>query len=206
MDSTWKKILGICAIVGTLAMALGYAILLQRSGQGPDSGWFFSHALLLIGVTLILPAIIGIRVLLNNIAGITADIGMTLGFIGGLALVGQFAIDLAVGQLAADQSEMITLFRSLSASLIITLPFQSLGPIVFYSGLLVLTSLLWKHHIISWWAGLIACLGIVGVGSGALTGIGIITFLGFMGMFIGFIPIGWKLLGASKEDVGNSAN
>ena len=178
---------------------MGYTILIARSGQGPDSGWFLSHVFLLIGVGLLLSTSIGIRVYLNEFAGTAADIGMTLAFIGGLTLVGQFAIDLAVGQLAVNQSEMVKLFENLSASPIITLPFQSAGPIAFYSGLLVLTSLLWKNRVISWWAGLIAGLGIIGVGGGAITGIAIITLLGFLAMFIGFIPIGWKLFTLSKE-------
>ena len=199
MNSTWTKILGSLAIAGPLALVIGYAILMARSGRGPDSGWFLSHAFLLIGVGLILPASIGIRIYLNKVTERAADIGMILAFIGGLTLVGQFAIDLAVGQLAANQSEMRESFKSLSVSPIIALPFQSVGPIVFYGGLLVLTSLLWKNRIVSWWAGLTACLGIISVGGGAITGIAIITFLGFLGMFIGFTPIGWKLFNLSNE-------
>lgn len=199
MKSTWSKTLGGFAIAGPLALVIGYAILLARSGQGPDSGWFLSHVFLLIGVGLMLPTIIGIKVLLNKTAGVVADVGMTLAFIGGLTLVGQFAIDLAVGQLSVTQSEMIDLFKMLSASPIISLPFQSVGPIVFYIGLLVLTSLLWNQHIISWQAGVIASLGAIGVGCGAITGIALITLLGFLGIFIGFISIGRKLFSLSNE-------
>lgn len=90
-------------MAGPLAMILGYAILMARSGQGPDVGWFLSHVFLLIGVSLMMPTIIGIKVLLKNTAGNTADVGMTLAFFGGLALIGQFVIDLAVGQLAATR-------------------------------------------------------------------------------------------------------
>jgi hypothetical protein len=193
------KILGSFAIAGPSAMAIGYAILMVRSGQGPDSGWFISHAFLLAGVGLLLPTIIGIRFLLNKNKGAIADIGMTLAFIGGFTLIGQFAIDLAVGLLAVDQSEMIDLFKSISASPIITLPFQSVGPIMFYSGLLVSTSLLWTNRVISWWAGLIAVLGIISIGCGAITGIALLTFLGFLGMFIGFIPVGWEFFALSSE-------
>jgi hypothetical protein len=199
MSANWMKILGSFAIAGPSAMAIGYAILMVRSGQGPDSGWFISHAFLLAGVGLLLPTIIGIRFLLNKNKGAIADIGMTLAFIGGFTLIGQFAIDLAVGLLAVDQSEMIDLFKSISASPIITLPFQSVGPIMFYSGLLVSTSLLWTNRVISWWAGLIAVLGIISIGCGAITGIALLTFLGFLGMFIGFIPVGWEFFALSSE-------
>ena len=193
------KFLGSFALAGPLAMAIGYAIIMLRSGHGPDAGWFLSHAFLLAGVGLLLPTIIGIRFLLNKNEDAKADIGMILAFIGGLTLVGQFAIDLAVGLLAVDQSEMIDLFKSLSASPIIALPFQSVGPIVFYGGLLVSISLLWATRVISWWAGLVATLGIIGIGSGAITGIALLTFLGFSGMLIGFLPIGWKFFALSSE-------
>lgn len=190
MSSTWSKNLGVFAITGPLAMAIGYAILMVRSGQGPDAGWFFSHVFLLIGIGLMIPTIIAIKVLLNKTAGIASDIGIILAFFGGLTLVGQFAIDLAVGQLSVTQSEMIDLFKRLSASPIISIPFQSVGPIMFYIGLLVLTSLLWKNRVISWQAGTVAGLGVIGMGGGAVTGTALFTLIGFIGIFIGFIAIG----------------
>jgi hypothetical protein len=124
---------------------------------------------------------------------------MVLAFIGGLTLIGQFTIDLVVGQLAEDQSQMIDLFKSLSTSPLIALPFQSVGPILFYSGLLVLISLLWKNTMVPWWAGSLASFGIVGVGSGAVTGVALITFFGLLCMLIGFVPIGRKLFTLSVE-------
>ena len=181
-------------------MAIGYAILMVRSGNGPDSGWFLSHAFLLIGAGLLLPTSIAIRFLLINNKRAVADVGLTFAFIGGLSLIGQFAIDLVVGLLAVDQSEMIDLFRSLSASPIIALPFQSVGPIVFYIGLLLLASVLWTERVILWWAGLIATLGIIGIGGGAITGIAFLTFLGFFGMFLGFIPVGLNFFALSTNE------
>ena len=198
MSSTWSKNLGYFAIISPLAMVIGYAILMARSGQGPDSGWFLSHVFLLIGVGLMIPTIIGIKVLLHKTAGIASDIGMTLAFFGGLMLVGQFAIDLAVGQLSATQSDMIDLFKLLSASPFIALPFQSVGPIVFYIGLLVLISQLWNKGVISWQVGVVACMGVVGVGAGAITGIALITLSGFLGIFLGFIAIGRKFFALSR--------
>lgn len=199
MSSIWTKLLGIFAIAGPLSLVIGYAILMARSGRGPDFGWFLSHVFLLIGVALMIPTIIGIRIHLIKNTGAAADIGMVLAFVGGLTLIGQFAMDLVVGVLAADQSQMIDLFKRLSSAPIIALPFQSVGPILFYSGLLFLTSLLWKNSVISWWAGLIACLGMVSVGAGAITGIALITFLGFFAVCIGFLPIGGKLFTLYNE-------
>ena len=195
----WTKLLGIFTIAGPLSLVIGYAILMARSGRGPDLGWFLSHVFLLIGVALMIPTIIGIRIHLIKNTGAAADIGMVLAFVGGLTLIGQFAMDLVVGVLAADQSQMIDLFKRLSSAPIIALPFQSVGPILFYSGLLFLTSLLWKNSVISWWAGLIACLGMVSVGAGAITGIALITFLGFFAVCIGFLPIGGKLFTLYNE-------
>ncbi|MGZ9165994.1 MAG: hypothetical protein ACXW4Q_16690 [Anaerolineales bacterium] len=194
MNSTWKAIAGISTIAGPLGFVLGWAILIQRAGQGPDSGWFLSHAFLLSGVALMFPTIAGLRHLLNHHAVKLADMGMGLALLGALALVGQFAIDLAVGQLSANQSEMSSLFKRLSATPIIALPFQIVGPIAFYIGLLILTFLLLRFRVISWWTGPLAALGIIGVGGGAMTGNALVTLLGFIGICVGFVPIGWKLL------------
>jgi hypothetical protein len=181
-------------IAGPLALAVGYAILMQRAGQGPDPGWFLSHAILLGGVGLMLPAIAGLGTMLHRHGGRSADIGVALAFVGALALTGQFSIDLAVGQLAVDQAEMMALFQRLSASPMIALPFQSVGPVAFYAGLLVLAFLLRKYHLISWWAGALVAAGVTGVGSGALIGMAPVTWLGFASMCAGFFPIGWKHL------------
>ena len=159
MNSSWGKNLGYFAIFSPLAMIIGYAILMARSGQGPDTGWFLSHVFLLIGVGLMIPTSIGIKVILNQVARRVSDIGMTLSFFGGLALIGQFAIDLAVGQLSANQSEMIELFNLLANSPIIALAFQSVGPIVFYIGLLILNTLLWNKRVIAWQPGVICLSG-----------------------------------------------
>jgi hypothetical protein len=53
--------------------------------------------------------------------------------------------------------------------------------------------------MVPWWAGSLASLGIVGVGSGAVTGVALITFFGFLCMLIGFVPIGRKLFTLSVE-------
>jgi hypothetical protein len=200
MSTNWYKYLGGFAITSPLAMAIGYAILMVRSGQGPDFGWFLSHIVMLIGIGLMLPTIIGIRVLLLKTTSSASDLGMIITFFGGLTLVGQFAIDLAIGQLSVAQSEMIDLFKLLSASPIISVIFQSVGPILFYIGLLILIILLWQNHIISWQAGIIASLGAIAVGGGAVTGIALITLLGFMGIFVGFIFIGQKFFVYPPED------
>ena len=68
MNSSWGKNLGYFAIFSPLAMIIGYAILMARSGQGPDTGWFLSHVFLLIGVGLMIPTSIGIKVILNQVA------------------------------------------------------------------------------------------------------------------------------------------
>ena len=194
MNSTRKAVVGISTILGPLGLVLGWIILMQRAGQGPDFGWFLSHAFLLSGVALMLPTIAGLRHLLNHHAVRSADIGMGLALLGVLALAGQFAIDLAVGQLSSSQSEMSSLFKRLSAAPIITLPFHVAGPIAFYIGLLILTLLLLKFHVIAWWMGALPAAGIIGVGTGAMTGNALITLLGFVSMSTGFAPIGWRIL------------
>lgn len=194
LSSTTKITVGFSMIAGPLGCLLGWAILMQRAGQGPDFGWFLSHTLLFPGVVFLVPALAGLRFSLDMRPSQLADFATGLGILGALALAGQFAIDLGVGQLSASQAEMSTLFKRLSAAPIISLPFQFLGPIAFYTGLLILFLLLLRSRIIPVWVGIVGVTGILGIGGGALTGNTFVTLVGFFGLWTGFIPIGWHIL------------
>jgi hypothetical protein len=194
-----KAITGMSAILAPLGFVAGWFILIQRAEQEPDFGWFLSHLLLLSGVILFVPAITGLGYLLKNHAKNAVNIGIGLGFLGAFAHVGQYAIDFAVGQLSSNASEMSSLFKRISSAPIIALPFYLVGPIAFYSGLLILILLLQKFRLISWWVGALAVVGIIAVVSGSIIGIAGITMLGFVGIWAGFAAIGWKILTESES-------
>jgi hypothetical protein len=194
LTTRWKTFLGISIIVSPVGLLLGWIVLMARAGQGPDTGWFISHALLLVGVILLLPAILGFRYLLGGQAPNTSDRVMGLAMLGALALIGQFTIDLAVGTITSSQPEMSDLLRKISAAPGMSLPFYVIGPIIMYGGTLIPIVFLLNRQLILRWAGLIAVIGIVVVGVGSFSGTAVITLLGFAGMAIGFAPIGWQFM------------
>ena len=201
MDPTRKNIMGVSAVIAPFGFVAGWIILIQRAEQAPDAGWSLSHLFLLVGVILFVPAIAGLRYLLSDKDTKTADIGICLSTFGIFALVGQFAIDLAIGQLANNASEMSSMFRSVYSAPLLSLPFQIMA-ILFYIGLFMLILLVTRFHLIPQWAGILAIIGIVGVVGGAFSGIAIATLLGFIGLWVGFIPIGLRIL---SSQAGTSA-
>jgi hypothetical protein len=199
MNQTRTTIVGLSTLVAPLGFVLGWSILMVRAGQGADFGWFLSHVLLLAGAVLIIPAVLGLSYPLNTSSPGAADISLTLSFLGAMALVGQFAIDLAVGHLSSSQAEMSSMFRRLATAPIIRLPFHLVGPILFYLGLLMLIISLLRARLIPQWAGTVAIAGIIAVGSGVVIRKDWLTFLGFVGLWIGCMPIGWNLLVDARQ-------
>ena len=193
MNSTTKTIFGISTLTAPLGFVLGWAILIQRTEQAPDMGWTLSHLFLLAGVVLFVPTIAGLRYMLDKKDVKTADIGMGLAILGILALVGQFAIDLAVGQLATSPSEMSSIFKNVYSAPPIILSFQ-ITAIMFYVGLIMLILLLIRFHLVAQWAGILAMIGIIIVVGGAFSGTAIATLLGFVSLWAGLVPIGWRIL------------
>jgi len=132
--------------------------------------------------------------LLSDAGETGADIGAGLALIGIATLTGQFAIDLAIGQLATTQADMSALLRQVSAAPGITLPFYLAGPIAFYAGLLILLTLLMRtDHVIGSWNGGVAIAGIVAVGVEAATGIAWLALLGYLGITVGLAPVAWQM-------------
>lgn len=196
MKSTTKTIFGISTLTAPLGFVLGWAILIQRTEQAPDMGWTLSHLFLLVGAVLFVPTIAGLRQLLNEKDEKTANIGVGLALLGILALVGQFAIDLAVGQLAGSSAEMSSMFKRIYSASMITLAFQIMA-IMFYIGLFTLILSLTRLHLLVQWVGIIAMMGIVSIVGGSFSGVAIAILLGFVCLWIGLIPTGWRILAHS---------
>jgi hypothetical protein len=187
--STRNLIKGCTIIVAPLCLLLGWLILMMRAGNGPDSGWFISHWLLILGVLLFMPVALSLRALLSNDTSLLPDIGVAASLLGSAALVGQFAIDLVIGLISNDQAAMSAFFRQISSAPTISLPFHLLGPVAFYGGLMTLIVLLMKHQSISSWNGMLAVFGIIAVGVQAVTGSALFALLGFAGILVGLVPI-----------------
>ncbi|PWB69893.1 MAG: hypothetical protein C3F07_18295 [Anaerolineales bacterium] len=183
---------GVSTILAPFGFAAGWLILTQRTEQGPNAGWSLSHVLFLLGVLLFIPAIAGFSRLINKTKPGAADIGKGLAQIGLLALTGQFAIDLAVGQLANDAPGLSSMLGTVYASPLIMLSFQ-ITAILFYVGLFMLTLVSIRLGIVPQWAGILTIIGIIGVVGGSFSNLSITILLGFVVLGVGLAPIGLEI-------------
>jgi hypothetical protein len=199
MTTRTKNILGFSILIAPFGFAAGWLILVLRTETGPNAGWFLSHVFLLISAVLFVPALLGIRSLAGEKSSKTADIDLGLALLGTLALTGQFAIDLAVGQLANSSSEMSRMFDRVYSSLFMALSFQVLG-VAFYAGLAMLIILLLRLGVVGTWPGILTVAGVATVLGGAFSSLAIIILLGFAVLWAGLVPVGMAIIQKSSPE------
>jgi hypothetical protein len=195
---------GIGTIAGPLALLFGWLVLLQLASQGPTAGWFFEHMLLLSGVALLLPALLGMRPLPHASEAREGAIALGLGIVGVLSLASQYAIDLVVSQLASDHAELTALLDRIQAMPGVAIIVYSGGPVGLYVGLAMLVLGLYKSHRVPLWAAAGVVLGCIAVGVGRIVGSGMIVLLGHVLICIGCVPIGWRMLTRQMSTVRSS--
>lgn len=106
-------------LAGVLLMAL------------PDA-WTVSHVVFLAGTLVMLPVAAALAGLTAPVLGRVAQL---LTALGALALAGQFLLDLAVDQLAADAAARGPLFDQLQSSPALFLTLYAVGPSLLFAGL-----------------------------------------------------------------------
>ncbi|MFE9557703.1 hypothetical protein ACFYMW_22865 [Streptomyces sp. NPDC006692] len=123
---------------GTAAPALlaAYGIVrLSGDAQGPGAAWTTGHLLLLGSLALFVPVVRGLRRRhLHPAATAAAAVALT-GLAAGIV---QAVIDLVVGFRAADRGGMDALFLAVKAHPAVTPAVYTVGPLLFYVGLLAL--------------------------------------------------------------------
>jgi hypothetical protein len=191
-----QTITAICIATAPLCLLTGWIILMLRADNGENVGWFVSHGLLMMGAVLFIPAILGARSLLTDTGW--ADLATGAVILGSTALVGQFAIDIAVGHLSSDQATLSALLKQISAAPGIMIPFHLAGPITFYGGILMLNALFARHLCSPRWNSVLNMVGTIAVGAQAATGYSVLALLGFAGLWIGHLPIAWRLFRRSQ--------
>lgn len=155
---------GLNLILTPVIYLSGQFLLSRWQALEPDTIWFLSHTLLLIGAGLFVPTIAGLSNYLDTFSPILTSLGSTLATFGALALVGQFTIDLAVGHVASSQIEMSATMQHIQASRGMNIIFYFLAPVCFFIGQMVLILLLTFARLIPRWAGFVAAIGFVGLG------------------------------------------
>ncbi len=147
------------AIIGLVFLIVNQLMLLAGNefiqNQQPVD---YAHWLLLIGALLCLSVN---YIFSNNIFGNLATILTSLGIV---ALIGQATIDFLWWSYGTDFEGMNKLTSQIMESPSIRIPFLTIGPALFYLGLLVHTNKFIKTHVL--WTFLVL-IGVIGIGLGA---------------------------------------
>ncbi|CAM5597928.1 hypothetical protein SXANM310S_01647 [Streptomyces xanthochromogenes] len=123
---------------GTAATALlaAYGVVrLSGDAQGPGAAWTSGHLLLLGSLALFLPVVAGLR---RRHPHPTATAAAAVAHAGLAAGIVQAVIDLVIGFRAADRAGMDALFLAVKAHPGVTPAVYTVGPLLFYVGLLAL--------------------------------------------------------------------
>jgi hypothetical protein len=192
-----KTALGLNLILAPVVYLSGQFLLSRWQALEPDRIWFLSHTLLLIGAGMFVPTIAGLSNYLEKFSPILTNLGFALGTFGAMALLGQFTIDLVIGQITSNQAEMSAAFHKIQLSPAMNLIFYFLAPVSFFIGQVLLILLLTFARLIPRWVGFIAVIGFVGLGIALGTNSLIIFLFGFAGLALGSVCVGWQILGAT---------
>ncbi|MFE4604851.1 hypothetical protein ACFRKE_28785, partial [Kitasatospora indigofera] len=139
--STNSRVTGVASIAAPALLGLYGGIRLLDGSRAPGPGWTAGHLALLAGLLLFVPVFAGLRRLAapRRPAGrAAANLAAGLAHAGLLASAGQTVIDLYVGARAADRAEQNQLFERIQGHPGVLPAFYTVGPVLFYLGLLAL--------------------------------------------------------------------
>ncbi|MBP0452434.1 MULTISPECIES: hypothetical protein [unclassified Kitasatospora] len=166
MDSTKRDRLTPYAVAGGPAlMALYGGIRLLDGSRDPGPGWLVGHSLMLAGLLLFGPVLAALhgRLSPRGTAGrIGAGTLAGVAFAGLAASVVQIGIDLYVGAVAVDKADQHRLFDSIQSRPGVLPAFYSVGPLLFYVGLLALlvAASVGPARTLRWWSPVLVLCGV----------------------------------------------
>ncbi|MFF3087909.1 hypothetical protein ACFVRB_23100 [Streptomyces nojiriensis] len=151
------------AFVSAPLCMLAYGVIrLGDPDHGPGPAWTAGHLFLLAGVlqfALILPALHRLTGPARGAGRLGARAATLLGLTGTLAVAAQASIDLVVGLRAADRPEMARLFEEIQSHPGVLPAVYTVGPMLFYVGLLWLLVHLAGQRRVSPWRPVMVVLG-----------------------------------------------
>ncbi|MFD7782893.1 hypothetical protein ACFV4Q_07360 [Streptomyces nojiriensis] len=151
------------AFVSAPLCMLAYGVIrLGDPDHGPGPAWTAGHLFLLAGVlqfALILPALHRLTGPARGAGRLGARAATLLGLTGTLAVAAQASIDLVVGLRAADRPEMARLFEEIQSHPGVLPAVYTVGPMLFYVGLLWLLVHLAVQRRASPWRPVMVVLG-----------------------------------------------
>ncbi|MEV6522413.1 hypothetical protein AB0M43_10760 [Longispora sp. NPDC051575] len=125
-------------------------------GPGPD--WQVAHALGLAGLLLFAPVVLGLGRMLPATWWRTVTVGVTLA--GLVAMVVQFGVDIVQAALSADKVELTAMQHDFQDLPGVVPAVYSVGPQLFFLGLIALTVLLAVVRRAPWWCPVLTVAGV----------------------------------------------
>jgi hypothetical protein len=128
-----------------------------RYGPGPD--WQAAHIVFLVGLALFVPAVLALgRALPDTRLRRITVVGTLVGVAASMIQIG---IDIVAGLLAADHDAMNSITDRVGDLPGAQLAIYQVGPQLLYVGLVVLSVLLARARVVSWWHPALVLLGVV---------------------------------------------
>jgi hypothetical protein len=179
-ERTWARF---ALPAGPLFMLAYGLIRLSDPDHGPGLAWSSGHLALIAGVVCFGVTFLSLRRLARpatTVARISTGTATALGLVGTLAVVAQAVIDLVVGFRSTDRAGMNRLFEQIQSHPGVQPAVYSVGPLLFYVGMIWLVVELAARRRISPWCP-------------ALVVVGTVT----MSVSLELIPVGAVLFGAA---------
>ncbi|MDT0448646.1 hypothetical protein [Streptomyces hesseae] len=168
-NTTWRQA---AFATGPLCMTAYGLIRLTDPGHGPGPAWSLGHLALLAGVLLFGQVMLGLRRTAATgrgpVSRAFAGVGATLGLLGVAAVTAQTAIDLLVGYASVDRETMDALFERIHSWPGVTPAVYTVGPLLFYVGLLLLVGQLAALRATAFWRPLAIVAGVAVTAAGGL--------------------------------------
>ncbi|MCA6093643.1 hypothetical protein LE181_15930 [Streptomyces sp. SCA3-4] len=142
-------------VAGPVCMGVYGLIRLIDEEHGPGPAWTLGHLALLAGVVLFVPVFLGLDARAAHGGGAGrrwfAATGLLLGLLGVAAVTVQAGIDVLVGAHAEDRATMDALFERIQSHAGVKPAFYTVGPLLFYVGLVLLVGQLAVQRMTAAW-------------------------------------------------------
>lgn len=173
------------------------AIRLSDPDHGPGLAWTGGHIAMVCGVLLFGVALPGLLRLSEPAAGaarLSARVAMSLGLVGVVAVTAQGVIDIVVGSRADDRAGMQRLFEDLQSHPGVTPAVYTVGPALFYLGLLWLVIQLAVRRRVSVWRPVLVVLGVAAM----VVDLDLMPLSGVL-FCVALSPLGWDLAASRRR-------
>ncbi|RJO70719.1 hypothetical protein D5S18_26305 [Nocardia panacis] len=132
----------------------------KASGHyGPGIAWQAAHLAGLAALALFVPVVLGLGRGLPRGPVRTGVLSVPL--MGSAAAIIQFGIDIVFAVLAPDATRMTTLYRDFSAIPGVSAVVYTVGPQLFYAGLVLLVVLLVRVGRLPWWSAVVLVVSVL---------------------------------------------